>query len=518
VGVEAERSKPERLAFLPLLALALSIIAIGNDFTALNVTIPALEHDYGIGVGTAQWVINAYMLVFAMLIVPGGRLVDLFGRGRMFVVGASIFLVFSLVAGLAPGYEVLIAARAVMGAGAALMWPATLGMTFELFGPKRAALAGAFVIGISGLINAAGPIDGGALTQLLSWRWVFLLNVPIAVFAIAVVWRNMRQPPEGGERTIDYPGIATLSFGLLALLVALDQTPTWGWGDWRVLTLFAIAGVLLVTFFFIQRRQGMAALVPTDVARNPQFMASAVAMGMIGAGFFTTLLYLAQVFQKVMDMKPLASGVGMLPLLVVFGIVSFVTGKLYDRFGARLVVPSACVLFAVGTGLLALMPTDPRYLDLVPGMVIAGIGTGAFYSSITTAGVSALDPSRTGLAGGILYMCQLAGGALGLVAATTIVTLVGSADLDDRLQPLGIDLTTAQHEQLFGLLSGIQPASAIIRDVGARLGDRLEPLLDPSFTTGVKGAFLMVAILALLAAVLTATLVKGEKHPGQQEP
>src|SRR5438034_3297507 len=224
-----------RGTILAFLALGLSVVILANDFSALNVSLPTIEQDFDTDVSTVQWVINAYALVFGVLIVTGGRLADLFGRKRIFMIGATIFALFSLLGGLAPNEYLLIGARAVMGVGAALMWPAILGMTYAAVPKEKAGLAGGLILGAAGIGQAIGPLTGGLLTEYVSWRAVLIVNVPIAAFAMTIVWFEIHQHEQRteGER-LDYGGMATLSFALLALLFALDQGTDWGWGNWRI--------------------------------------------------------------------------------------------------------------------------------------------------------------------------------------------------------------------------------------------------------------------------------------------
>ena len=181
--------------------MGVAVFVIANDFSAINVAIPQIEKDFDTSVTTAQWVVNAYALVFGVLIVTGGRLADLFGRRRAFFIGSGIFATFSLLGGAAQTETELIAMRVLMGIGGALMWPAILGMTYAALPEERAGLAGGFILGAAGIGNAAGPLIGGALTDLLSWRWIFFLNVPVTAFAVLVTLREIHQPRPEVEDT-----------------------------------------------------------------------------------------------------------------------------------------------------------------------------------------------------------------------------------------------------------------------------------------------------------------------------
>ena len=402
--------------------MALGVFVIANDITAMNVALPAIEKDFDTSVTTVQWVVNAYALVFGVLIVTGGRLADLFGRREAFFVGAVIFLVASLAAATAQSEAWLIAARAVMGIGGALIWPAVLGMTFALLPAEKAGLAGGLILGVAGVGNALGPLIGGALTEFASWRWILFLNVPIALIAILAVYFLIHQPrPDAEDRKIDYAGIATVSLGLVLFMVALDQVVDLGWGDPRVIISVIISVVLLSAFGFIERRAGSHALVPRDVMRNTSFTAACIAILFISATFFSVLFYIPQYLQKAGGLSPFESGLGLLPFMAVFALTSFTAGPLYNRVGGRIIVTLGAAFIALGPLLISFGVKESGSLGgVVPGLVVLGIGVGLFYSSATTIGVTAVDESRSSLAGGIIYMFQVAGGSVGLALTTTL--------------------------------------------------------------------------------------------------
>jgi EmrB/QacA subfamily drug resistance transporter len=401
--------------------MGMAVVVIANDFTAVNVALPTMESDFDADINTIQWVINAYALTFGVMIVTGGRLADMFGRRNAFFLGSAIFASMSALGGLAPTETWLIAARVVMGIGGALMWPAILGMTYQILPEEKAGLAGGIIIGAAGLGNAIGPLLGGVLTQELSWRWIFFLNVPIAIFAVAVTyWLVHVKEPEATEHRIDYAGITTLSVGLVSLLIGLDQVADWGLGDPRVIAMLVLAAVMIAAFLPIERRAGAHALVPREVMRNESFTASCFAVLFMAATFFAALLYLPQFMEKQLGYSALESGVGMLPFLAVFALSSFAAGPLYDRVGPKRLAVVGAALIGLAPLLFSFVDEGSGYAALIPGMVVLGIGAGSFVPTATTAGVTSVDASQTSLAGGIVYMFQIAGGSIGLGLTTTV--------------------------------------------------------------------------------------------------
>ena len=301
--------------------MGIAVVVIANDFSAINVALPTMEKDFDTNVNTIQWVVNAYALTFGVMIVTGGRLADMFGRRNAFFLGTAIFASMSALGGAAQTETWLIATRTLMGIGGALMWPAILGMTYALLPEDKAGLAGGIIIGAAGLGNAIGPLIGGVLTDALSWRWIFFLNVPISVFAVLVTYRLVKvAEPDEGEQRIDYPGIAAISVGLVSLLVALDQIDDWGFGDPRVLGCWRWRRSCWSPSCRSSAAPGRSALIPREVMANESFRASCLAILLMSATFFAALLYLPQFMQHQLGYSPLEAGVGLLPFLATFAV------------------------------------------------------------------------------------------------------------------------------------------------------------------------------------------------------
>jgi EmrB/QacA subfamily drug resistance transporter len=407
---------------LGMIAMAVAVFVVANDFTALTVALPAIEKTFGTSVNTAQWVINGYAMVFGVAIVTGGRLADIFGRRRIFFIGSAIFAGFSVLGGFAPNIWVLLTCRFLMGIGGAMMWPAILGMTFSLMPRSKAGLAGGLIMGSAGFGNAFGPLLGGFLTDTVGWEWVFFLNLPIAVAGVLITYLVVpRDEDRKDHEGIDYLGMGVLTIGLFAVLLALDLGTRVGWASPIIVALFAISGVALAKFFFVERRAGDRALVPDDIMRDRSFTAACLTVLMMSAIFFAALLYLPQFMSKVLKFSAVESGAGLLPMMGTFAVTSFISGRLYARLGPKVSVTGGALFLAAGMFLLSRIGTTTTYDDLIFGMVVLGLGCGLFYSSITTAAITALDPSRSSLAGAIIYMFQIAGGSIGLGANTAIV-------------------------------------------------------------------------------------------------
>jgi EmrB/QacA subfamily drug resistance transporter len=426
-AIAATDDRLSKSTMLGMIAMGVAVLVVANDFTALSVALPAMERDLHSRVNTVQWVINGYAMVFGVLIVTGGRLADMFGRRRIFIVGAAIFALFSVIGGLAPNIWLLLACRFLMGIGGAMMWPAILGLTYGLLPASKAGLAGGIILGAAGFGNAVGPLLGGVLTDSVGWRWIFYVNLPVA--AAAVLITMLVVPPDAarkGEAKIDYPGTAALSLGLLALLLALDWALDLGWTAPLILCLFVVGAVALVAFLLIERHGGDSALVPESVLQNRKFLAAGIATLLASAIFFSALLYLPQFMSKELGFNAMGAGAGLLPMMGTFMVTSFIAGRLYARLGPKLIVALGAALLGAGMFLLSRISAQTTYDQLIFGMVVLGIGVGLFYSSVTTAAITALDPSEASLAGAIVYMFQIAGGSIGIGFNTAIVVSAAS--------------------------------------------------------------------------------------------
>ncbi|HTD78136.1 MAG TPA: MFS transporter, partial [Chloroflexota bacterium] len=335
-------------------AMCFALFMVMLDNTVVNVALPSIQRDLHASLSALEWTVNAYTLTFAVLMVTGGRLGDIFGRRRMFLFGVVVFAVSSAVIGFAANDAMLVGFRAVQGVGAAFMMPGTLSIITQAFPPEQRGMAIGTWAGVSAMALAIGPVLGGFLTQQVSWRAIFFVNPPIAVGAIAVTLFAARESrDETVTRTVDVPGIAAITLGLTALVLALVESNAWGWGSAKVLGLLGLAALCLVAFVQIERRV-RAPMV------NFAFFASRSFVGANVVGFFVTFAMLAQFFflalymQNILRYSPLQAGIRFLPSTLLLVVMGPLAGRLTDKVGARpllslgLVIVSAAILIQSG--------------------------------------------------------------------------------------------------------------------------------------------------------------------------
>ncbi len=337
-------------------SMCFALFMIMLDNTVVNVALPSIQRDLHASLSALEWTMNAYTLTFAVLLVTGGRLGDIFGRRRLFLFGVIVFGLSSLLIGLAADDTMLVAFRAVQGIGAAFMMPATLSLISNAFPPEQRGTAIGTWAGVSALALAIGPVVGGFLTQDVSWRAIFFINPPIAVAAVAVTLFATRESrDETVGRTVDYPGIAALTVGLTAFVLALIQGNSWHWGSARIVALFAVAVVGITAFVAIELRVRAPmldfAFFRSRTSAGANLVAFLVTFAMFSQFFFMTLY-----MQNILHYSPLQTGVRFLPSTLVIIVMGPLAGRLTDRVGSR-------PLITLGTGARRPRARDPVDAD-----------------------------------------------------------------------------------------------------------------------------------------------------------
>ena len=425
-----------RTRWLALIVLCLGDLMIVLDTTIVNVALPSIRADLGFSQTSLAWVVNAYLLTFGGFLLLGGRLGDLFGHRRMFLIGISLFTVASIACGLSTTQGLLVAARAVQGLGGAIVSAVALSLMMNLFTEpaERAKAMGVFGFVMAGG-GSLGVLLGGVLTDTLSWHWIFLVNVPIGV---AVYVLSLKLVPEaGGAKVtgrIDIAGAVTVTSALMLAVYAIVKGNDVGWATARTIGLLTAAAVLLAIFVAIEARVS-SPLVPLRLFKLRN-VATANVVGVFWAAamfawFFLSALYL----QLVLGYSPLQVGLAFLPSNLIMGVFSLgLSAKLVMRFGLRLPLAAGLSLAALGLVLFARAPVDGHFIaDVLPSMILLGIGAGMAFNPVLLAAMSDVAPEESGLASGVVNTAFMMGGALGLsvlasLAASRTDSLLASGD------------------------------------------------------------------------------------------
>jgi MFS family permease len=466
----------ETLGPLSLLAIAAGVFVFGHDFVAIANVIPAIQDDFSSNLGSVQWAITGFSIAIALAVVPAGRLADIYGPARIFVAGSLAFAAASALIAIAPTMGFLLAARALEGVAAGFLWISAIALVFAYFGPTRAGLASAFLIGIGGFAEAISPIDAGLLIEWQGWRAAFAFNIPFALFAGLVMLRHRSFGANSeAERRIDWTGIGLLGVSLIALLVTLRYASDWGWGSAPTIAGFGLAAIALALFALQQRAWKFRALIPPDVAANKVFAVTLVGELLLGGSFYTALAFGPQIFTNVLGADSIEAGFMQSPMLFAFTVAGALAGPICVRVPPIVMVPAVGAIAAIGGLWLALMPDDPSYLNLLPGLLLVGAGSGAAFSSMLTIGIASLPEERSGLAGGLLYTSQLAGAAIVLATATAVATGVASGASGEAFEGL---VQGVQSGFLFGV--GVGALGILATLIGYRAGAPRARVHQPS--------------------------------------
>jgi EmrB/QacA subfamily drug resistance transporter len=458
--------------WLALAALVAAQFMVILDVAIVNVALPSIKTDLGFSQESLQWVITAYAIMFGGVLLLGGRLADVLGRRRLFVVGVSLFTVSSLLAGFAWSEASLIVFRAAQGLGGGLLAPAALSSLTTMFEEGRERNIALGIWGaVSGSGAAAGVLLGGLLTSSLSWSWIFFVNVPVGVALVAVTPLLLRESKaELGHRHFDFAGAATITSGLMLLVYALTRATTHGWGTTETIGLLAASAALVLAFLVIELRS-KAPLLPMRIFRIRTLAAANVTAFLLGTSVFSQFFFTTLYMQEVLHYSAIQTGVAYIALTLTIIVLANVSQNLTTRFGVRAVLPAGMAVAAVALLLFTRLPVHGHYFfDLFPGFIISAIGLAFAFVPITIAGLAGVAERDAGVASGLLNTTQQIGGAIGLAVATTIATTFTNHYVDSH--------------------------------VGASAQS------GPALTYGFQITFYVLAGLAALAAVISATMLE----------
>jgi EmrB/QacA subfamily drug resistance transporter len=404
-------------------SIALFMVALDN--LVVTTALPVIRADLGASLQDLEWMVNAYTLTFAVLLLTGAALGDRFGRRRMFIIGVVIFTIGSAAAALSPSSSVLILARATQGVGGAIVTPLTLTILSAAVSAERRPLALGAWGGIGGLAIAIGPVVGGAIAQGVNWHWIFWLNVPVGIVAAILAYFRLEET-YGPEGRLDVPGLALVSAGLLALVWTTIHGNDVGWTSPQTLVGYAIGAVLLVGFVLWERRSS-SPMLPLHLFRSRGFTAANATSMLMYFGMFGSIFLLAQFFQVVQGMNPFEAGLRVLPWTIMPAFVAPIAGIASSRIGARPIIVVGLTLMAIGLGWLAAIvtPTAPYSAFVLP-FVISGAGMGMFFASIPNVVLSAVRREEEGKASGANNAIREVGGVFGVAVLAAVFTANGS--------------------------------------------------------------------------------------------
>jgi EmrB/QacA subfamily drug resistance transporter len=443
------------------------------DSTAIALALPTIRLDLGASTSGIQWAQNIYLLALAALVTTLGRFGDLLGRRLVFCAGLIVFSLGSIVSALAGSIAVLVAGRAIQGVGAAAMLALSLAIATLAFPPERRSGAIGIWAAVSSVALAVGPLVGGVVVEFASWRWLFLLNLPLAAVALALLLAAMPESrDESAGRRIDLAGVVVLSAGLTLLVLALVQGKSWGWSSPETLGALAAGLALLVLFAIVEQRESQPILDLSLFRNGPYLGASAAAFALVGS-YWTVMFLLPQYLDLVLRFSTARAGVLMLPVTVPMAFMSPIVARLVAHLSARLVMTAGMACATLGMLLLTRLDAASDYYDVAPGLILFGVALGLVYAPMSAAAMAALPAEKAGVASGALAMVRCLAGALLLAGAGAVF----------------------QHVQ--------------VEERGA--GDSFEG----AFAAGLAGTAWLLSAVLLVGTVLTWMLVRSAREARQ---
>jgi EmrB/QacA subfamily drug resistance transporter len=487
-------------------AMCFALFMIMLDNTVVNVALPSIQQDLGASISGLEWTINGYTLSFAVLLATGGRLGDIFGRRLTFLIGVVVFALSSATAGLAPNETALVISRVVQGVGAALMMPGTLSIITDAFPAHERGKAMGTWAGVSALALAVGPVLGGFLTEHVSWRAIFYINIPVAIGAVAATLFAVRESRDTSVgRDVDYAGVAVLTVGLTALVLALVEGNAWGWGSTQIVGLLVLAAVALPAFVFVENRV-KAPMVQFDLLSDRNFLASVCVALIITFAMMGVFFFLALYMQDILGYSPLEAGIRFLPSTLMIVGVAPVAGRLSDRYGPRWLIAGGLTIVAASLFSFSRIQVDSGYLDLLPGFMLLGIGVAMTMSPMTSAAMNAVPVQKAGIASGVLSMFRMVGGSLGIAVTGAIFQGLVSSKLDSLLGGTGV--TEAQRQSISDQLGG----GTVPKVPGLDAGQVKEITVagNEAFVYAVSHAMSVSGFVALVGAAIGATAIRAK--------
>jgi EmrB/QacA subfamily drug resistance transporter len=477
-------------------AMCFALFMIMLDNTVVNVALPSIQRSLNASTSSLEWTVNAYTLSFAVLLVTGGRLGDLFGRRKIFLAGVVIFASASAAIGFSPSDTWLVAWRAVQGVGSALMMPATLSIITNAFPPQERGKAIGTWAGVSAMALAIGPVVGGFLVESVSWQSIFFLNLPVAVGAVVIALFAVRESrDETVERSVDVPGVLTLTIGLAALVLALVEGNEWGWGSPRELAMFAVAIVGLTAFAIVERRRAVP-MVDFSFFRSRTFLGANIVAFIVSFAMLAMFFFLALYMQNIRGYTPLQAGVRFLPSTVMIIIIAPLAGRLADRVGSRPLITFGLLCVSGALFWQSHLTVSSGYGALLPGFMLMGVGMGFVMSPMSLAAMNAVDRAKAGVASGILSMNRMVGGTFGVAILGALVATLGRSKIDQLLPAL----PDASRSRLAGSLG----SGGVQHGVPARVVDAAQQ----AFVYALHYGLLLGSGVALLGALAAFALIR----------
>jgi EmrB/QacA subfamily drug resistance transporter len=507
-GAEPPGNAPQAAhsKWLTLVAVCLGTFMLLLDITIVNVALPDIQMSLSASFSDLQWVVDAYALTLAAMLLTTGSLADMYGRRRLYAMGLVVFTVASLLCGVATDIRFLEIARAVQGIGGATMFAVSLALLANAFRGRERGVAFGIWGAITGLAVAIGPLLGGALTSGLSWRWIFLVNLPLGVVALVITLRKIDESKAEQARRPDWLGFLTFTAALASLVYALIESNERSFSSGRVIGCFVAAAVLIV-LFLVAEVKGRQPMFDLELFRLPTFTGGLIVAFGLSASIFSLLLYLVLYVQDILGYSPFGTGLRLLVLSGGILLTSTIAGRLTSRVPVRLLVGPGLIIVSIGIMLMRGLSVSSHWTHLIPGFIVAGAGVGLVNPPLASTAVGVVQPQRAGMASGINSTFRQVGIATGIALLGTLFATQTHHVVTSRLSA---NPATQGHSAAIATALQSGELSQALQSLPAHTRPLVEATARAAFASGLDRIFLVAAIIAFVAGVLALILIRGK--------
>lgn len=503
-------------SWIVLIAIGVLIFLINIDYTAVNLTFVPIAAEIDTDLNSLQWLLSAYVLVWGALVIPAGRMADLYGKRRCLIMGLLLFLVGSAVTGVGHSIEVLVAGRILQAIGAAIFTAPAWASIFTLATPEKQGFVMGIIMSFSGLGLAAGPTIAGLIIEEMNWRWIFYINIPLGLIVIAILLLYAPKDilPENHPK-IDIVGSLLLASGLCIGVYGLNQIELLGAASSQLWSIIG-GGLLLIAAFIVWNKRSKEPMVPSHLFYNKPYMTATFGQFFMAMNFAMILVLMGLYLQNTLHYSTYETGLIFLAMTLTVGVLSPIGGKMIDWFGVRRPMVFGALSTALATGLMAGLGTDTSLSYVLICLFFAGMGLGTYFTACNTAMLWAAPQQDLNVASGVYMMFMMMGNTLSVILATSFLVLFGRNALFKMTQQHGIELSGEQYQSLVEIISKAEHSAAQLKDFAPDQISQLLGWIDAAFVHGLSIDMMFGSTLALITAAITQWGMGQLKAPAQQ--
>lgn len=490
-------------SWIVLSAIGLLIFLVNIDYTAVNLTLVKISEEINADLNSLQWLLSAYVLVWAAFVIPAGRVADLYGKRNTLVAGLTIFMLGSCLTGVGHSIEMLVVGRILQGIGAAVFTAPAWASIFTLAPPEKQGFVMGVIVSFAGLGLAAGPTLAGFIIEELSWRWIFYINIPIGILVIAIlILYSPKEVLESVKEKIDYVGSLLLGSGLCTFMYGLNQIEVWGIHNhqfWQVIGL----GLGLVLAFVLWNRRSKTPMVPGHLFKNKPYMAVTFGCFFMSINFSMVLVLMGLYLQNTLKYTTYETGLIFIAMTITMGVFSPLGGKMIDRFGVQMPMKFGALCAIGAFMLMANLTVDSSLIYVVGALFLTGTGLGAYFTACSTAMLWSAPQKDLNLASGVYMMFMMMANTLSIILSTSFVVLFGRRFLLSDLQANGMVLTAQQTQDMIDVIAQVEHTAAPLKDFDAGLVPQVLHMVDAAFVHGLSINMYTGSLFAMISFGLT---------------